>query len=127
MTVSNAGAAALLMSFILLAVGAGLHISALDEARERFSPQFQESFSARFAFEAFIWNSWVPARARRKHVISLVCASAAFACIAAVMLLDGPRYSALAFGAIFLLAAARTLRNLIKYRKMMGRPPGDGP
>lgn len=95
-----------------------LFVVSLAEARPFFPPGFQHDPSSRYAFDTFIWEHSVPASARRKYFLALVCASAAMGCIALLMALHGSWLSAALFGLIFLFMAGVTLSRWVKYRAL---------
>ena len=93
-----------------------LFVVALAEARPYFPPGFQDDPSSRYAFDTYIWERSVPASARRKYFLALVCASAAMGCIALEMALHGSTMSAVLFSVVFLFMAGVTLSRWSKYR-----------
>ncbi|MEW6451171.1 MAG: hypothetical protein AB1490_11005 [Pseudomonadota bacterium] len=88
----------------------------LTEARPFFPPGSQDDPASRYALDTFIWDRPVPASARRKYVLALVCASAAVGCIALLMAIHRSWLSAGLFGVVFLFMAVVALSRWAKYR-----------
>jgi hypothetical protein len=106
---------------ILLGVTGYFSVSALQQIRPLLPIQFRDPLTSRYAFDAFVWDTSMPASARRHYMISLIAATAAAGCIASFMFLQGRMDGALAFAGVFILTAALTMTRWIKYRDRLSR------
>jgi hypothetical protein len=110
----------LILAFvILLGITGYFSVSALEQIRPLLPIQFRDPLASRYAFDAFVWNTSMPASARRNYMISLIAATTAAGCIAGFMFLQGPIGGALVFAGVFILTAALTLTRSIKYRNRL--------
>jgi hypothetical protein len=101
---------------ILLGITAYFSVSALQQIRPLLPIQFRDPLTSRYALDAFVWDTSMPASARRNYMISLIAATAAAACITGFMFLQGAMDGALAFAVVFILTAGLTVTRWIKYR-----------
>jgi hypothetical protein len=107
----------LISSFvILLGITGYFSVSALEQIRPLLPIQFRDPLTSRYAFDAFVWDTSMPASARRSYMIALIAATAAAGCIASFMFLQGPIDGALVFAGVFVFTAALALTRWIKYR-----------
>jgi hypothetical protein len=100
----------------LLGITGYFSVSTLEQIRLRLPIQFRDPLTSRYAFDAFVWDTSMPASARRNYMIALIAATAAAGCIASFMFLQGPIDGAMALAGVFVLTAAFTLTRWIKYR-----------
>ncbi len=92
------------------------HLLALREVQRILPEHLSDEETASWAFDTWIWNSIVPASARRQYLRAMIFASISFASIAGTVLAYGDRIPTLLFAGLSVLAAVLAFWRWFKHR-----------
>jgi hypothetical protein len=106
----------ILVILAFFAVGGYNYVGALNDIRDRLPKSLQDPVSAKFALDLWVWDPVMPARARRRYLMCLVCFSATMACMTCFMLLNGRFWATALFGAVFLYFVGHTSIRWRRYK-----------
>ncbi len=110
------GALLSLVAIVVLGLGAHQFYKALVQVEPTLPYQFRDKPAARFAIDIYVWNSQVPASARRQYLRSLGLMTTCFGLMTLALLAEERGLQALPIAAIFVIAAIGTLTRWIKHR-----------